>query len=209
MDPLESINHPQENDQSRAMIERIWAERAQRMAIVETSEEAQEAQIAVLLFCLGQEVLGCEVEYAQDIRKGEKITPVPLVSEWVVGVANLRGRILSVIDLAQYLNLPHASPSNHAEAPKEPFLVVVQNETMELIFRVDEVLGVEVLPVSQGPKENDLVHQIRPEYIRAVARRELASGAAPGQNTVQQHIVVLDMDAVLSDPRIVIHEEVA
>ena len=55
---------------------------------------------------LGREVYGLETDYVFDIRPLESITHVPRVPDWVAGVVNLRGRIISVLDLQRFLGLP-------------------------------------------------------------------------------------------------------
>ncbi len=176
-------------------IERVWAQRAAQMAQVVAREEPGE-QLTVALVRLGRELLGMEVQYVHDIRSKEVLTRVPRVPEWVAGVTNLRGRILSVINLRVYLGLP-PSPQ-----PEEGLLIFVQAPAMEVIFLVDDVPGVEVLPVRKDLAGDSLIHHLRPEYVQAVVERR----NSPAD---QRHITVLNMDALLTDARLVVREELA
>jgi purine-binding chemotaxis protein CheW len=176
-------------------VEQIWAQRAALMAQVEVEEEPGE-QLVVMLFRLGRELLGIEVRYVQDIRQKETLTQVPRVPEWVAGVTNLRGRILSVIDLRAYLGLP---PSPQPEAG---FFVQIRSAAMELIFLVDDVPDVEVLPVRHDLTGDRLIHHLRAEYVQAVVERR-------NSPVDQRHVTVLNVEALLADPRLVIHEELA
>jgi purine-binding chemotaxis protein CheW len=188
-------NYEEKGELDQEQVEQIWAQRAAQMAQVEATEEPGE-QLVVTLLRLGRELLGLEVRYVQDIRPKETLTRVPRVPNWVAGVTNLRGRILSVIDLRAYLGLP--APAQ----PEDGILVLVQSPTMELIFLVDDVPGVEVLPVRQDLAGDTLIHHLRAEYVRAVVERR----ASPAD---QRHITVLNVEALLADPRIVIHESLA
>ncbi len=176
-------------------IEQIWAERAAQMAQVEAPVEAGETLVVVLVR-LGRELFGLEVTYVSDIRPKEILTPVPRTPDWIVGVMNLHGRILSVIDLRAYLGL---TPS--AESP-EGVLVVVESPIMEVILLVDDVPGVEVLPICQDLSKDTLIHHLPMEYVRAVVEYKNISGN-------QHHTTVLDVQALLSDRRLVVHEDLA
>ncbi len=176
-------------------IEKIWEQRSIQMAQAEVKEEAGE-QLVVALIRLGRELLALEVSYVYDIRAKETLTRVPRVPEWVAGVTNLRGRILSVIDLRAYLNLP-PSPQ-----PAEGLLMVVQSSTMEVIFLVDDVPGIETLPVRHDLADDAFIHHLRAEYVQAVVERR----DSPAD---QRHITVIDVEALLSDPRLVIHEDLS
>jgi len=54
--------------------------------------------------------LGVEVENVQEVIRDLHITPVPLASEQVRGLTNLRGQVIASIDLRRCLHLPDASP---------------------------------------------------------------------------------------------------
>ncbi len=176
-------------------IEQIWAERAAQMAQVEAPVEPGETLVVVLVR-LGRELFGLEVTYVTDIRPKEALTHVPRTPDWIAGVMNLRGRILSVIDLRAYLGLPPSAE------PPEGVLVVVELPTMEVILLVDDVPGVEVLPICQDLSEDTLLHHLPMEYVRAMVEYQ----NIPGN---QRHATVLDVQALLSDRRLVVHEDLA
>lgn len=89
------------------VVYQIWARRAAQLAKVPVQEEEGE-QIELVLVQLGREVYGFEAQHIYDIRPAEQITRVPRVPDWVAGVVNLRGRILSVLDLQRFFGLSRA-----------------------------------------------------------------------------------------------------
>lgn len=194
---MESKQELREETLSQERLDQVWLQRALQMAQVESSGDAGE-QLTIVLVRLGREMLGLEVEYVFDIRLIEEVTRVPRVPAWVLGVTNLRGRILSVIDLRAYLGLPASTDAASADA-SAGYLVVVQTETMEIIFRVDEVPGVETLPIRRDLSEN-LLHHLRPEHVRTVVERS-------NEETASRHVTVLDLPAILQDPHLLVHEE--
>lgn len=189
------------DDTPQEKLEAIWTQRALQLARVPVEEEQGE-QLEVLLIRLGREVLGVEVRYVVEIRQDEPVTRVPRVPSWVVGVTNLRGRILSVVDMRLFLGLP-AEPvhkDHHEETSAARYLVEVESPEMELVFQVDDVLGVESLAVSNIQTESGLIHALPPEYLRGVVKQE---GEAQRASTT---VSILNLNALLTDPRLLIND---
>ncbi len=55
------------------------------------------------------QLFGVPVLSVQDVLAPQKITPIPLAAEHVAGALNLRGRIVTAIDVRRRLNLPPRS----------------------------------------------------------------------------------------------------
>lgn len=55
---------------------------------------------------IGDQLFGLPVFYLRDIFKHQEITPIPLAPKDVLGSINLRGRIVTVIDLRRRFNIP-------------------------------------------------------------------------------------------------------
>jgi hypothetical protein len=73
-------------------------------------EEGPPSQLNVA-FTLGGSGCAFPAEYALEVGQIPKITPVPNVPDWLAGVANRRGDILSVVDLRAFLELNKANRS--------------------------------------------------------------------------------------------------
>jgi purine-binding chemotaxis protein CheW len=198
-------------------LEQIWARRA--AALAKPQEQAGEGtQVQLLLIELGRELYGLEAKYVLEIRPVERLTHVPRVPNWVAGVANLRGRILSVIDLRRLFGLsaPGGDPGqghwsldalSEALGEEARTLVVVETAKMEVAFLVDEVLDVCTLPASQIRDSVDVVRGLPPEYVRGLAEG-LGSNGQGSRDEAASLTVVLDLPAMLADKRLVIHEEI-
>lgn len=65
----------------------------------------QEEREYVVMMVAGQK-LGIPVEQVEDVLRAREMTPVPLSPPEVVGVLNLRGRIVTAIDMRCRLGLP-------------------------------------------------------------------------------------------------------
>ena len=102
-------------------LQQIWERRAAMLAAAPAQEEEEGEQIELVIVQLGLEFYGVEVRYVSDIRAAKQITRVPRVPDWVSGVVNLRGRILSVIDLRKFFGLAPSdqSQSNGSKAAEQ------------------------------------------------------------------------------------------
>lgn len=179
------------------MAERIWAQRAAQLAKLPEREE-KGGQIELALVQLGREVYGIEVQHIVEIRPAVRITRVPRVPEWVTGVTNLRGRILSVLDLRRFFGLQPAETKEEDSVTPFPDLVVVETSTMEVALLTEDVLEIEPFPSNQIQEMTETIRGVRSEYIRGVIER----------GTEAPMIVVLDLPTLLADERLIIEEEV-
>lgn len=84
-------------------------------------------------FSLGKLFFGVEVLNVQEVIRFQEMTPVPLASEEVEGLINLRGQIVTAIDLRRRLGLPERA------AQALPMNVVVTGESGVVSLLVDEI----------------------------------------------------------------------
>lgn len=60
----------------------------------------------VLSFELGPETYGIDIRKVQEVRSFESPTPLPHTPDWLLGVTNLRGTVVPIVDLRVRLGLP-------------------------------------------------------------------------------------------------------
>lgn len=113
-------------------------------------------------FYLRDLYLGLDVLRVQEVIRSQPMTRVPLAHPVVRGLINLRGQIVTAIDLRRRLDLPPRSDDT------PPVNVVVQTEDGVVSLLVDEI-G-DVLEVADGDFERP------PDNLRGTAR-ELILGA--------------------------------
>ena len=92
-----------------------------------------------LVFTLAECELAIKAEQVQGVERTNDLTPVPNVANWVRGVINLRGSIISVVDLRLFLGLEPLSLSSGTR------LLSLQYNEMVICFVVDAVN--EMLPI--------------------------------------------------------------
>jgi purine-binding chemotaxis protein CheW len=96
--------------EDRARLEVVYRQRAQRLATRRLCDAGQSARTPVLTFCTGSERFGIDVAYVAQVFARPPITPIPGAVQHLLGVANLQGKVRSVIDLGRLLNLAPRTP---------------------------------------------------------------------------------------------------
>jgi chemotaxis signal transduction protein len=91
------------------------------------------------------------VEDVLEVAEVGEITPLPGASAAIVGVWNMRGQVVPVVDLAAVLGL------RGAHSPER--LVIVEHAQLTAALAVDRIVGVEDLP--DVPEEIDSPHLAR------------------------------------------------
>jgi len=163
--------------------QQILHERARLLAMETTDEATQEETMRVVEFSLAQERYAVEAIFVGGVHQVRHITPIPCTPSFILGVINVHGRIISVVDLRKFFDLPPV-----AVTLKET-VVVLRTEKLELGVVVDEVLGSQVFPM-KSLKTTALGRSgIRREYLRGMA---------------EEQAIVLDVKRILSDKRMVV-----
>jgi purine-binding chemotaxis protein CheW len=133
-------------------------------------------------FLLGQHWYGLDVLKVQEIVRTQTVTPVPLAHAAVIGLINLRGQIVTAIDLRRRLDLPAR------EETCDPVNVVVQTDDGAVSLLVDEI-G-DVLEVTEDQFERP------PDTLRG-SNRLLIRGA---YKLPDRLLVILDPELVVTIP---------
>lgn len=105
-----------------------------------------------LTFDLAEEEYGLEILRVREIIGMMEITPVPRTPDYVLGVINLRGKVIPVIDLRLKFGLPYKDPDDRTCV----IVVEVMNEgtTVQMgivVDRVNEVVDVKGAEVEPTP----------------------------------------------------------
>lgn len=87
-------------------------------------------------FWLGHGLYGIEVERVREVLRQQDITGVPLAPATVAGLINLRGQVVTTIDLRERLHLSTAAEQS------QPMLVVVLVAGESIALLVDRIGGV-------------------------------------------------------------------
>jgi purine-binding chemotaxis protein CheW len=137
---------------------------------------------------VGGQLFGLPIGRVQDVFVPDALTRVPLAAPEVAGLLNLRGRILTVVDLRRRLGLDAAAP-DPAGVPRPRAAIGIEHGGESYGLLIDEIGEVMTLPAA-GREENPINMD-----------RRLALAAAGVHRLDGRILVVLDVDRVLDfDP---------
>jgi purine-binding chemotaxis protein CheW len=113
---------------------------------------AQESTTDYLIIYLADQIFGIPVLHIQDVLSQQKVTKVPLAPPEVSGSLNLRGRIVTAIDVRRRLGLPQ-DPEN---SKRMSVVVEHNNELYSLIIdRVGDVISLKNSEFKDTPPTMD------------------------------------------------------
>jgi purine-binding chemotaxis protein CheW len=133
-------------------------------------------------FRVDGELFGVDALLVQEVSRHLELTPVPLAPQAVAGVMNLRGEVVTALDLRRLLGRPDRA------AGAKPMNVVLRNEGGSVSLLVDHIESVEDV-------EDETFEPI-PDTVTGAAR-EFLSGAYKLPDGL---LLTLDVPRVL-DPR--------
>jgi purine-binding chemotaxis protein CheW len=90
-------------------------------------------------FYLGEDLFGVPIGQVDEINRHLDLTPVPHAPAWVRGVINLRGAVVSVVDLR---SIPGLSPAGLARASRNVIVHFGSEHVGLLVDRVADVVSV-------------------------------------------------------------------
>ena len=165
---------------------RILKTRAQALAR-EPVAKVTEAVIEVVEFSLAAERYGIETSFVREVLPFKELTPVPCTPVFFMGLVNVRGRMVAVVDLKKFFDLPANGLHDLHK------VIILSSEEMDLGILADDVAGVRSVSVRQLQTALPTLNGIGQHYLRGVTGERL---------------VVLDAARILGDPKIIVHEEI-
>ena len=89
----------------------------------------------IVVFNLGQEQFGIEIEYVLEIIRKQKVTKIPTKDKYLLGLINIRDKVRNVFDLSKFLEI-----KNDQDVDKEYYIICIDKETdKELVFPISNV----------------------------------------------------------------------
>ncbi|MGB9092802.1 MAG: chemotaxis protein CheW [Gallionella sp.] len=167
--------------------QRILNERAQTLAREAVPAETLDESIEVIEFLLAHERYAVASEYVREVYPLEELTPLPCTPGFVLGIVNLRGQILSVIDIRKFFDLPEKGLTNLNK------VIVLESADMAFGILADVISGVRRIPRAGIQQSLPTLTGIREDYLQGVTA---------------ERIVILDAERLLSDEKLIVQEQV-
>jgi purine-binding chemotaxis protein CheW len=168
----------------------VLLRRAERAAHASQDTQAGGVLINALVVSLGREQYALPLEalsaaYEVNVNLTTPIVPVPCAPAFVAGVANVRGRVIPVIDLAALLGVPGDETAESAS------LIIVSSDQMSLALRVGIIGDAIVIRQRELVPVPETLDLAKPGYL---------------QGTLPDGTGLLDLDAILNDPALIVDD---
>lgn len=117
-------------------------------------------------FRLDNETYGINVMQVQEVLRVTEIAPVPGAPDYVLGIINLRGNVVTVIDTRRRFGLP---PKEADDASR---IMIIEADKQVVGILVDSVAEVVELHKSEIESAPNVGNEETAKYILGVATRE-------------------------------------
>lgn len=135
-----------------------------------TQEEHQVVQDDQLLrwvtFQLDGETYGVNVTQVREVLRVTEIAPVPGAPDYVMGIINLRGNVVTVVDTRKRFGLMSTEPTDSSR------IVIIEVGGQEIGMMVDSVAEVVDLPVSSIESAPNIGNDDSSRFIQGVTSIE-------------------------------------
>ena len=154
-------------------------------------ESLRNQERKVVRFSLSKEEYAIDAHFIHSIRDTEQdnltIFPLPGVPDYIVGLINLRGEIISVINLKVFFSL-HSE--NQSEITK---IIIVECADMRVGFLVDSVHGIADFPLADIQTSLSTIEKIKSDYLDGEYFQ-----AQDSTNSEATVIGIIDIETVLT-----------
>ncbi len=147
--------------------------------MAETAATISSSDLKFSTFYVGGALCGINILNIQEVNKHFDITYVPQSFEYVKGILNLRGRIVTIIDLGKKLGL---QPTNETHDNRN---IIVNSEDEHIGLLVDSISDVATAKREEIEPAPSNIGGVKGKYFQGVLKTET------------QLIGILDIDEVL------------
>ena len=146
-----------------------------------------------LAFKVGNEFFAMYIKNVIVVLRKNGLTSVPKTADYIVGILQFRGEIISVVSAKKKLNVPTG------EEFKQQVVIVVEfeknNTVSKLGIMADKVLGVMNIPESEIKPVMEFGNYYNPEFLKGAFKHK------------ENIITILDVEKIFSEEEIMIINE--
>jgi purine-binding chemotaxis protein CheW len=153
----------------------------QTMSNTAVDSVAGDPVIQLVTFRLKDETYGINVMQVQEVLRVTEIAPVPGAPGYVLGIINLRGNVVTVIDTRTRFGLPTTEVDDSSR------IVIIESEQQVVGILVDSVAEVVELRQSEIDSAPNIGNDESSRYIQGVASRD------------DDLLIVVDLNKLLTD----------
>lgn len=166
---------------------KVLKQRADLLKISIKKEEVTGDQLEVLEFKLSSEKYIVDSNFVTEVIPLKDLTPLPCTPEFILGIINVSGRILAVINIKEFLNLPEKGITNLNR------IILLKYQDIELGILVDEIIGSTHIYPDKLQATISTLKGIQNDYLEGIT---------------EDRLILLNTKKFLTDETIIINEEV-
>jgi purine-binding chemotaxis protein CheW len=170
-------------DQKRAILKA----RARSLAQEPLQAQSDGRELEIVEFRLAHETYGFESCYIREVYPLRDFSPVPCTPPFVLGLVNVRGQLLSIVDLKKFFGLASKELDSHNQA------IILRNQTMEFCVLADSLLGVRHVARQSLQPSLPILTGVRNQFLLGIT---------------SERVIILDAEKLLSSRDIIVYEEV-
>ncbi|OQX79385.1 MAG: hypothetical protein B6D64_04965 [Bacteroidetes bacterium 4484_276] len=167
--------------------EKILKERAKLLQVAVEEVKNRGEQIDGLEFLLSGETYAIDSNFVSEVIHLKYLTPLPCTPAFILGIINIRGKIISIIDIKKFFNLPEKEISNINK------VIIVKHNDIEVGLLVDEILGNTGIYLDTLQKKITSITEVPENFIVGVSKKR---------------VILLDIKEILSNQKIIVDEEI-
>ncbi len=131
----------------------------------QTAKSGDDPILQWVTFRLGNETYGINVMQVREVLRYTEIAPVPGAPSYVIGIINLRGNVVTVIDTRERFGLPNADVTDNTR------IVILESDDQVVGIMVDSVAEVVYLRESEIETAPNVGNDESSRYIQGVCHK--------------------------------------
>ncbi|HOK01011.1 MAG TPA: chemotaxis protein CheW [Spirochaetota bacterium] len=162
----------------------ILRKRSKKYAIA-PEVESDESFSEFLEFFLNGERYAVENIYVKEVYPVKNFTRIPCTPQFILGVVNIRGDLISVTDIRTFLNL---KPGIITDSSK---IIILSGKNMEFAIVVDDVAGISKIFLKTIDTFMTGFSEVTENFIKGVT---------------PERLIILDEEKLLTDKRLIVND---
>lgn len=146
-----------------------------------TAEDVNDEVLQWVTYRLGEETYGINVMQVQEVLRYTEIAPVPGAPDYVLGIINLRGNVVTVIDTRSRFGLPPSETTDNTR------IVIIESDEQVVGILVDSVAEVVYLKTSEIDSAPNVGTEESAKFIQGVSNRD------------GELLILVDLNKLLTD----------
>ena len=143
----------------------------------------------VIEFNINNQKYAFDIKYINEVFRPKKVTPIPCTPSFVVGIINFRGKILSVIDIRNFIGFT----SDTKDFSEVRQVIVVKINELEVGILVDNVLGYYSISLEEIQKNVFTITDEKKEFLIGI---------------VGNRTMIVDIKNVMLSEKIIINDSI-